>query len=172
MSTTIVTKDQLLNLLPSRAVIILRGCPGAGKTTFIANLEKYLGSPFAPFEVVSADHFFVEEKTGNYVFNSHLLGQAHAACKDNFEYFTNMHGKRRPLYVVVDNTNTTMKEMQPYIAQAEKTGWDVIIVTFLTPAALAAKRNIHGVPKEKVLEMSDRVVKTEIPEYLTHYVIE
>lgn len=172
MACKIVTKDQLLEALPHRAVIILRGCPGAGKSTFITNLEEYLGSPYAPFEVVSADHYFVDEETGNYVFNSHLLNQAHAACRENFEYFTNLHGQRKPLYVVVDNTNTTMKEMHYYIKQAEETGWDTIVVTFLTPPALAAKRNIHGVPKEKVLEMYDRLIKTEIPENLTHYVIE
>lgn len=171
MSTIIATTDEVLSKLPHRAVILLRGCPGAGKTHFVDLLEKDLGSPYAPFEVVSADHYFVEEETGDYVFNKHLLGQAHAACYENFEYFTSLHGDKRPLYVVVDNTNTTMKEMEKYIDRANETGWDVIAVTFLTNPHVAAARNIHGVPKEKVIEMYNRMVKTELLENITHYVV-
>ena len=165
------TTEEVLFKLPHRAVILLRGCPGAGKSYFVDLLEKYLGSPYAPFEVVSADHYFVEKETGDYVFNKHLLGQAHAACYENFEYFTSLHGDKRPLYIIVDNTNTTMKEMEQYINRAKEMDLDVIAVTLLTNPFVAAARNIHGVPQDKVIEMYNRLIKTELPENITHYVV-
>ena len=156
--------EQILNKLPSRAVIILQGVPGAGKSTFVNALADYLGNPMTEdVQVCSADHFFIDEKTGDYHFNKHLLGQAHAACFENFQYFVAKKGDKRPLYLVVDNTNTTLKEMQRYVDAATEYGWDTVTITFNVDAEVAAKRNIHGVPLEKVKEMDERIKDCKLP---------
>ena len=155
---------QILEKLPSRAVIILQGVPGAGKSTFVDALADYLGNPVTEdVQVCSADHYFVDEKTGDYIFNRHLLGQAHAACFENFQYFVSKKGSKRPLYVVVDNTNTTEKEIKKYVDEANKHGWDIVTITFNVDAEIAAKRNIHRVPLGKVKEMDERIKDCKLP---------
>jgi predicted kinase len=159
-----MTKQQILKALPRRAVIILQGIPGAGKSTFVENLADFMGNPMTEdVQVCSADHFFVDEKTGDYVFNKHLIGQAHAACFENFQYWVNKRGSKRPLYVVVDNTNTTMKEISRYITEAKKNNWDVYVITFHVNPETAATRNIHGVPKEHIYKMLERLKSIPVP---------
>jgi predicted kinase len=153
-----MTKQQIFNSLPSRAVIILRGIPGAGKSTFVDSLAEHLGNPMTQdVQACSADDFFVEAETGNYVFNKHLIGQAHSQCFEDFKYWAAKRGSKRPLYVVVDNTNTTMKEMQRYIEDAYKNDWDIVIVTIHVDPEKAVERNIHGVPKDKIYQMLERL---------------
>ena len=58
-------------------LIILRGIPGAGKST-CANVLSENAYP-----IFSADDFFIVD--GEYVFNADKLHQAHAQCKHNTE---------------------------------------------------------------------------------------
>ena len=52
-------------------VVILRGLPGAGKTTYVSKMP-------APTLVVSADHYFVQGQA--YRFDADKLAAAHAAA--------------------------------------------------------------------------------------------
>lgn len=167
-----MTNKEVLNKLNSRAVLILRGLPGAGKTSFIDILEQHLNSPDPnALAVVSADHFFVDEKTGNYVFNKHLLGQAHASCRENFEYFVQKRGSKRPLYLVVDNTNLTNKEVKWYVSEANKNQWDVIFVTFEVDPEVSFKRNIHKVPQKTIESMSKKMKNFKLPKNCLHFIV-
>lgn len=115
-------------------VVILRGLPGAGKSTWIArNLLNAL--------VVSADHFFM--KTGKYVFDKALLGAAHGDCQNKF--FDAIDRLRAPL-VVVDNCNLTARDMRFYVIHALSHGYELEIVSLQTPADVAIERGLHGVP--------------------------
>jgi predicted kinase len=159
-----MTKEQIFQSLPRRAVIILQGIPGAGKSTFVDNLADFVGNPMTEdVQACSADDFFIEEATGDYVFNKHLIGQAHAACFENFQYWVNKRGSKRPRYVVVDNTNTTMKEMERYINEAKKNDWDVYVISLHVDPEVAAARNIHGVPKDHVYKMLERIKSIPMP---------
>jgi predicted kinase len=156
--------QQILKKLPSRAVIILQGVPGAGKSTFVEALSAYLGNPMTDdVQVCSADHFFVDAETDNYNFNRHLLGQAHAACFENFQYWTAKRGDKRPLYIVVDNTNTTQKKIKRYIDEANANHWDIVTITFDVDPEVAAARNIHGVPLETIKKMDERLKDCKLP---------
>ena len=56
-----------------KILVLVRGIPGAGKTTFAEKLAWPLGAP-----VYSADDYFM--KDGKYIFNVAGLGAAHAQC--------------------------------------------------------------------------------------------
>ena len=119
---------------------ICRGCPGSGKSYLARSLDGL---------VLSTDDFFM--KNGKYIFEPSLIAQAHAwnqkrarkAMQDGFEH------------IIIDNTNTKLWEMKPYVEMAERFGYQVEFIESKTPWAKDSKecaiRNTHGVP-EKVIE--------------------
>lgn len=139
-------------------VIVMRGIPGSGKSTWIKN-----NVPDAV--VCSADLYFMQ--TGEYKFDPSKLGSAHAWCRLAYEVALR---DNEPV-VVVDNTNTTNKEMAFYIEKAEASGYDIVIVQLNTPADVAAARNVHGVPAEKVQQMAARMQELR-PEWLKYAAIQ
>lgn len=134
-------------------VIILRGIPGAGKSTWI---EKNIR---IDHRVVSADHHFVDPETGGYKFDPTQLGVAHARCLRKF--VQHLEDLPQSWTVVVDNTNTTAVEISPYYALAEAFRCDVEIVTLHCDPDVAARRNVHGVPGSTVYPM-DRRLRAEV----------
>lgn len=126
-------------------VVIMRGPSGAGKST-------YTKKHFPGALVCSADHFFYN-KEGKYEFKANLIGAAHESCK---RVFKKALAAESPL-IVVDNTNTKMWEMKPYIMAAKNAGYDIEFVRLSTPVDVAAARNVHGVPLDAVQRMADRM---------------
>lgn len=70
-----------------------------------------------------------------------------------------MFMKRGVQLVFIDNTNTTFKEIKPYVELALAYDYDISIIDLfdvgLTDAELAA-RNAHGVPEAFIKKMRDR----------------
>lgn len=129
-----------------RKVVIMRGASGSGKST-------YAKKNFPDAVVCSADAYFVDDK-GNYNFDPRKLGDAHGSCKRSFK---DALDHSQPL-IVVDNTNTTLRELQPYLQMAQAHGYDVEVIRVETPLDVAAKRNVHGVPYDSVKKMKGRMV--------------
>jgi hypothetical protein len=91
----------------TKTLFILRGLPGAGKSTFVRERLNGL-TPFAlapkgysPVSV-SADHYFTDLATGEYTFDVTKLGPAHASAQVQL---VNALWSGREV-VVVDNTHT------------------------------------------------------------------
>ena len=127
-------------------VVVMRGVSGSGKSTWIKN--NYPGA-----YVCSADHFF--EKDGEYIFDASKLSAAHNECLRQFIYAMESNYD----VVVVDNTNTTVVEMAPYVRVAEALGKDVEIVRLECSYKVASKRNQHGVPAKTIQMMENRMHK-------------
>ncbi len=127
-------------------VIILRGLPGSGKSTWAK-----INYPKAP--ICSADNWFVKE--GKYKFNPKEIGMAHEACMEEFLMQTLLSGIDPPT-VIVDNTNIELWELSPYLSVAKACGHSVRIVRFETPIDICITRNIHGVPASTIRSMKNR----------------
>lgn len=138
-------------------VILLRGIPGSGKST-------YAKKHYPDATVCSADNFFVQ-KDGTYKFRAELLGRAHEQCHQKFKQA--LRDKVRT--IVVDNTNTKLREYKWYLQDARNYGYDVIFVRLDTPVDVAASRNAHGVPLDAVQRMADRM--DEVPDDCTEIVV-
>lgn len=139
-------------------VIVMRGISGAGKSTWI---KDHHPKAF----VCSADKFFIDE-SGKYNFDPTKLSEAHKWCLKKFsDYITNSIFQSDyivhdfPTTVIVDNTNTMLWEMSPYVSLATAYDWDVEIVRLDCDVDVAAQRNVHGVPVKSVKDMKKRFQK-------------
>jgi len=121
--------------------IIVRGAPGAGKSTFADRLR---GTSNA--FIFEADNFFVDlVNRHDYHFNASLLGIAHSwnqgevirACRDCPE-----------VPVIVANTFVHNWEIKPYLEIAKMFKRPVFVFTLHTE-----HDNVHQVPGEKVAKM-------------------
>jgi len=124
-------------------IFIVRGLPGAGKSTMATTLAA---------DAVSADDYFMQG--GVYKFDPSLLPAAHAACQERARQVL---ASGRP--VAVANTFTQGWEIQPYVKIAEEMGARMIITDLfdgnLSDEALA-NRNVHSVPVEAIRAMRAR----------------
>lgn len=137
-------------------VIILSGVSGSGKSTYA---KKHW--PNTP--TCSADHFFMVD--GEYRFDPARLASAHGACLRDFVDRLLASSEE---CLVVDNTNTTIAEIAPYVALAQAYGHAVRIVTVLCVPEVAAKRNTHGVSESIVLAQATRLNSRDMPPWWAH----
>lgn len=131
-----------------KQLILIRGIPGSGKSTLAYSLLlslKESGEDCAHFE---ADMFFVDEKTQEYKFDASKLRQAHQWCQSNTDACLWLN-----MTVVVSNTFTTIKELEPYFDLAAK--HDIVPVVYLAQNNF---KNVHGVPDDKLQQMRDRFI--------------
>lgn len=145
---------QCEDVLQPNMVVIMRGLPGSGKSTFVDSLRAEGAKTSKPVYALSADQYFTDEN-GSYTFVPSDIGKAHALCLREFVEL--VRGKTLGV-IVVDNTNTQCWEMAPYVALAQAYGRNVQVIhtkTELSPDALAA-RNVHGVPAKAIQGMRDR----------------
>ena len=128
---------------------LLRGLPGAGKTTvanYITGLAKRTSYPLL---VISADDFFTDED-GNYNFNPGLLPSAHAEC-----YERTRQALLQGFDVIVTNTFTTEKELKPYLELGSEFGVQTHV---LTVENWHGNSSIHNVPEPTIDKMEQRFV--------------
>jgi predicted kinase len=122
---------------------LVRGLPGAGKSTFAGS------------EAIEADWWFCQK--GEYKFDPSELKNAHNWCqqrtRDQLE---------SGLDATVANTFTQLWEMQSYIDMAKELGAELIVHDVYdggqTDETLA-ERNVHGVPLEAIQRMRARYEK-------------
>lgn len=125
----------------------MMGLPGSGKSTWIK-----ANRPYA--QVCSADHFFMED--GEYRFDPTKLGEAQGMCLRAFTELV----QDGSYDIVVDNTNTSLVELAPYVALAGAYDHKVEIVYLETTPELAAARNTHGVILSTCEKMNRNIANT------------
>ena len=131
-------------------LVIMRGLPGSGKSTLAAQLAGPDGL------VLSTDDFFVDTRTGTYVFDASRIAEAHAwNIRRAGEAMQRGHG-----VVVIDNTNTQRWEARPYVQHACR--WRYVVevkepcTSWRRDADELARRNTHEVPVHAIEGMLRR----------------
>ena len=125
-----------------KTLYLIRGLPGAGKSTLAKTL---VGNEGFHFE---ADMYFYD-KEGNYNFDVTKLHEAHQRCENNVNQIMN-YGKST---IVVSNTFTTEKEMKPYMFLAEHYNYKIVS---LVVENRHGNKSIHDVPDETLDKMEKR----------------
>ena len=122
-----------------KTLILLRGLPGAGKSTF----AKTLGGI-----ILEADQYFIDPATQEYKFDGSKLKDAHMDCQNKCAEWMKVGYQ-----ITVSNTFTQEWEMEAYYKLAEQYGYRVY-------SLIVENRhggiNEHGVPEEKLEQMRNR----------------
>lgn len=122
-------------------LIIVRGIPGSGKSTFAKMLTAYS-------RIFEADQYFYDSD-GNYKWDRNKLHKAHQWCQNQVEKQMGMGTDR----IVVSNTTTTEKELKPYLELADK--YDYQVHTVIVENRHGGE-SIHDVPEEAIEKMKNR----------------
>jgi adenylate kinase len=154
-------------------VYVYSGLPGSGKSTVIK--EKH---PRAA--VFSADNYFMV--LGAYEYDPTKIGLAHADCFLRFieqVRLSNLKAQHSAFAIgaanpdiVVDNTNTTVMEISPYMLAAAAYGLEAEVITVKCDPRVALDRNTHGVPWEAQCDLLANLNARELPPWWKHTEIE
>lgn len=122
-----------------RTLIVVRGIPGSGKSTF----AKLLGRA-----ICTADDYHTK-RDGTYDWKPENVGKAHSWCKRKCERFMKKNIER----IIVANTSTTEEEMKDYFEMASKYNYKVFSVICENRHN---GKSLHGVPIETLEKMRNR----------------
>jgi predicted kinase len=124
--------------MSNKTLILLRGLPGSGKTTFGLSIDAF---------TASADDYFDIYHKGK--FKPHKIGAAHGWCRDLIE----ARMQSGWTLITVANTFTQEWEMKPYIDMAEGYGYNV---HSLIVENRHGSSSVHDVPEETIERMRHR----------------
>ena len=134
----IMAREIEFNDIMEKNLIIIRGIPGSGKTTFAGMVSR---------AICCADDWFMRD--GKYVWKGENVGTAHAWCQRKCRRFM----KKQISQIVVANTSTTEKEMKPYEELARQFGYKVFSVIVETRHG---NKSVHNVPESSLEKMRAR----------------
>lgn len=135
----------------NNTMVILRGLSGSGKSKLAEIIKEENNNTV----IVSADNYFFNE-AGEYKYDSQKLDDAH-----QFSYRTaKMCIRNLCKTIVIDNTNSTLKEYKNYIQLGESNDYKIIILEIecsnKTDAIIMGKRNTHHKNIKATLSMYSR----------------
>ena len=120
-----------------KTLFLLRGLPGAGKSTLADSLG---------IDYVEADMFFMQD--GEYKFDGSKIKLAHEWCQDRVRKIMELG-----MSVAVANTFTQEWEMEPYLEMAEEFGYRV---NSLIVENRHGNESVHEVPAQAMDIMEKR----------------
>jgi len=136
-------------------VIIMRGCSGSGKSTYI---KKYMS---ADDYVVSNDDYFLND--GVYVWDLSKINDAIDACVGAF-IFALVDAVDEDLGTIwVDNTNTRPEAWNIYTQIARAMRVPVEFVEIRCDPKIAAKRTSHGTTELTCSQQYNNMIRNPIP---------
>jgi predicted kinase len=121
-----------------KILIVIRGIPGSGKTTFAHTIGK---------AICCADDWYMRD--GVYKWDYENIGNAHAWCQRKCKRFMQVGVDK----VIVANTNITERSMQPYFDMAEEFGYRVFSIIVENRHG---NKNIHDVPDATLNNMRNK----------------
>jgi predicted kinase len=125
------------------SLIILRGLPGAGKSTLAEVLSENR------WPIFSIDNYFTDKITKVYTFK---FDENHLAYKQCQEYTEN-EMKGRTEKIILDNTLTLDWEIEPYFKLAERYNYQVFVATVENRHH---GKNNHGISDQQIKKMAEK----------------
>ena len=126
-----------------KTLIIVRGLPGSGKSTYAKKLYNNLTAQGHVVKHFESDSFWMNAY-GEYSFNPMLLETAHRTCFLNTFFAL----KDKVSFVIVSNTFVKENDILEYTNEAKKYGAHVIVYRMENNFG-----SIHGVPEETMDKM-------------------
>jgi len=155
----------------TQELLLIRGLPGSGKSTFAKLLLSFDGYDYQNIRWFEADMYFMEHvdiswideedvaEKGKafwvqhhgyefvYKYDREKIGAAHVWCqKSVWEALQDKNA-----IVIVSNTFSTKKELQPYIEMADKLDCKLTVLTVEGNFG-----SVHNVPEETINKMKNR----------------
>lgn len=128
-----------------KVVILLRHVSGSGSST-LADYLKYT-SVDSPVICTADDYFMVN---GEYKFDAAKLSEAHSQCR--FKFGQALLDEKE--LVILANTSTTTKEIQPYLDMAAVNGYTVFSVVMENRHG---GEDSHGVPESTLISQEAKL---------------
>lgn len=135
-------------------LILLRGLPGSGKSTFAEFLATFLADTYVHVKEFSTDSYFVND-AGEYEFDLKHLGRNHERCRLAVRmFFTDATLDSNRMHIaIVHNTSTTESEVNVYKKIAND--FNVQFVSLIVENR-HGNVNVHNVPDEAIERMANR----------------
>jgi len=130
----------------NKTLYILRSVSGAGKTTLAKELEDTLEDCIS----VAADDFHYDEE-GRYNWKPENIHAAHKWCQAEVDRYMYKYAYKN---IIVHNTNTTEKEIKPYIDLADQYGYKVVS---LVVENRHGNNDVHYVPEDVKKKQEQRL---------------
>jgi predicted kinase len=163
----ITSDDILLNeeINFDNTIVIIRGLSGSGKSTVSKIIKQKYGDELVG--ICSADLYFMRDD--KYIFDINQLENAHKFCLRSVEMFLNSKHNT----IIVDNTNSTLKEYQKYIDLAGKHKYKVLVLEIecsdKKQAIDMGKRSTHQIDTKVSINMYNRWEQDENAKIIKPY---
>ena len=138
--------------IKNRALILLRGLPGSGKTTLADILNEKDKYP-----VFSIDDYFMDKKTGEYKFEYDKNHLAYKQCEEKVR--SCMEKKHKKIFV--HNTFTLEWELEPYFIMASEFNYWIFVVTVENRHN---GLNEHDISVEQIRKMAEKYTVKLLPD--------
>ena len=126
-----------------KSLILLRGLPGSGKSSFAKVISEN-----GKYPVYSVDDYFTSP-SGEYQFNFQTNHLAYKSCENNTRKSLEMGLEK----VIVDNTFTLEWELEPYFKMGKECGYTVFVMTLEN---WHGGKNVHGISDEQLFKMASK----------------
>ena len=131
------------DLINKPFMLIIRGLPGSGKSTFAELIFQLTNEPIV---VAEADKYFDLFFNGSFI--PARIAHAHVWCKEQVEQA--IEDRKN---VIVSNTFTREWEYSQYLTMAENADYNVFVMTMNN---VYGHKSIHNVPEATITKMRDR----------------
>lgn len=121
----------------NKTLIIMQGSSGSGKSFVAEMMKSYYDGQKIECQICSTDNYWYIEDGVTYKFDPSKLGVAH---KWNQDWCQDMM-KTGVQVIIIDNTNTTQTEADPYLKMAQQFGYEPRVVSVDCPLSVAQKYN-------------------------------
>lgn len=125
-----------------KVLILIRGLPGSGKTTFAQAISE------GKYPVFEIDDYFTDDH-GNYSFRFDENHIAYKQCIENVEATMRKNHSK----IIVANTFTMEWELEPYLRLATEHKYTAHVVVMENRHG---NRNVHSIPEEHIQRMREK----------------